>query len=250
MSALLAYARYLLASIGFIKPATSTPITSLFSNHPGHHRILISGLDAAGKSTLLYKYLSQREDDISCFTPTIPFNIEVYRCGQVTFQVIDLGGCRPKSFYKMERSFFKHADALIWVNDANDRDRAPETREELLRHVSYQDGLRKDVPVLILANKQDLQHALTPEQTRGYYLDDVSSSLVSRPHAVFGTNIRTGEGLTEAFEWLSKTVETRMKYDTGVVEKLSVLEVEEEVNMIIQAAFREDLKTEINEKIG
>ncbi|KAM0546202.1 hypothetical protein ACHAPJ_010986 [Fusarium lateritium] len=223
MSSLLAYARRLLVSIGLLKSATPTPMTSLFSNLPGRHRILISGLDAAGKSTILYKYLSQKEDDISCFIPTIGLNVEVYRCGQVTFQAVDLGGCRPNAFYRMERSFFKHADALIWADDANDRDRAPEAREELVRHVCHQDGLGKDVPVLILANKQDLP-------------------------AVFGTNLQTGEGLKEAFEWLSKTVESRMKYDTGVVEKHSVLELEEEVKMIIEEAFWEDRKTEISEK--
>ncbi|KAJ4258219.1 hypothetical protein NW762_008367 [Fusarium torreyae] len=248
MSSLLVYARHLLVSIGLLKSATPTSVTSLVSNLPGRHRILISGLDAAGKSTLLYKHLSQKEEDVSYLVPTIGLNVEVYRYGQVTFQAIDFGGGRPNSFYRIERSFFKHADALIWVFDANDRDRTPEAREELLGRACHQDGLCKGVPVLILANKQDLPHAWTPEQTRGYFVDDISSSLVGRPHAVLGTNLQTGEGLKEAFEWLSKTVESRMKYDTGVVEKFSVLEAEDEVKMIIQEAFREDQKMAINEK--
>jgi hypothetical protein len=149
------YVRDFLASFGFMRPSSGMPITSLFSTLPGHHRILISGLDEAGKSTLLRSHLATSEKDISIVVGTIAHQVEVYRCGNVTFHTIDLGGCRPEPYWRMERSFIKHCDALVWVDDSADHDRLIEAREELFRAIRHQDGLRKDIPVLILANKQD-----------------------------------------------------------------------------------------------
>lgn len=155
MENLITYAREFLASIGLVRPSSGTPITSLFSTLPGHHRILLSGLDEAGKSTLLRSHLITNEEDISIVVGMIAHQVEVYRCGNVTFQTIDLGGGRPEPYFRMERSFIRHCDALVWVDDSADHDRLIEAREELFRAVRHQDGLRNDIPVLILANKQD-----------------------------------------------------------------------------------------------
>lgn len=60
--------------------------------------------------------------------------------------------------------------------------------------------------------------------------------------------MRTGQGLVEAFTWLSETITSRMMHETGVVEKSPVLEKQDEINMIIQEGLRESPKTEIDEK--
>ncbi|KAG7405260.1 hypothetical protein LZL87_006542 [Fusarium oxysporum] len=250
MSYLITYARDFLASIGLMRPSSGTPITSLFSTLPGHHRILLSGLDEAGKSTLLRSHLITNEKDISVVVGMIAHQVEVYRYGNVTFQTIDLGGCRPEPYWRMERSFLKHCDALIWVDDSADHDRLIEAREELFRAVRHQDGLRNDIPVLILANKQDNSTARTAEQIKGFYVDDYSSPLVNIPHAVFGSSIKTGEGLFEAFRWLSETVESRIKYDTGINEKVPLYDKEEEATRIIMKGLQPGHKEEISEKRG
>jgi len=155
MKNLITYAREFLTSIGLMRPSSGTPITSLFSTLPGHHRILLSGLDEAGKSTLLRSHLATDEKEISLCIGMIAHQVEVYRCGNVTFQTIDLGGGRPESYFRTERSFFRHCNALVWVDDSADHNRLIEAREELFQAVCHQDGLRNDIPVLILANKQD-----------------------------------------------------------------------------------------------
>lgn len=248
MSNLITYARDFLASIGLMRPSSGTPITSLFSTLPGHHRILLSGLGEAGKSTLLRSHLVTNEKDISVVVGMIAHQVEVYRCGNVTFQTIDLSGGRPEPYWRMERSFIKHCDALIWVDDSADHDRLIEAREELFRAVRHQDGLRNDIPVLILANKQDNSTARTAEQIKGFYVDDSSSPLVNIPHAVSGSSIKTGEGLFEAFRWLSETVESRMKYDTGINEKVPLYDNEEEATRIIMEGLQPGHKEEISEK--
>ncbi|KAH7154330.1 ADP-ribosylation factor family-domain-containing protein [Fusarium sp. MPI-SDFR-AT-0072] len=242
MSNLITYARDFLASIGLMRPSSGTPITSLFSTLPGHHRILLSGLDEAGKSTLLRSHLVTNEKDISVVVGMIAHQVEAYRCGNVTFQTIDLSGCRPEPYWRMERSFLKHCDALIWVDDSADHDRLIEAREELFRAVRHQDGLRNDIPVLILANKQDNSTARTAEQIKGFYVDDYSSPLVNIPH--------TGEGLFEAFRWLSENVESRIKYDTGINEKVPLYDKEEEATRIIMEGLQPGHKEEINITAG
>ncbi|EWY83877.1 hypothetical protein FOYG_13661 [Fusarium oxysporum NRRL 32931] len=66
--------------------------------------------------------------------------------------------------------------------------------------------------------------------------------------AVFGSSIKTGEGLFEAFRWLSETVESRMKYDTGINEKVPLYDEEEEATRIIMEGLQPCHKEEISEK--
>ncbi|KAF5725078.1 ADP-ribosylation factor [Fusarium mundagurra] len=223
MPDLITYAREFLALIGLLRPSSGTPTTSLFSTLPGHHRILLSGLDEAGKPTLLRSHLVTNEKDISAIVGMIAHLVEVYRCGNVTFQTIDLGGGRPEPYWRMERSFMKHCDALVWVDESADHDRLIEAREELFQAIRHQDGLRNGIPVLILANKQDKS-------------------------AVFGSSTKTGEWLFEAFEWLSYTVESRMKYGTGISEKVPIYDKEEEATRIIMEGLQPSHKEGIGEK--
>ncbi|KAF4500757.1 ADP-ribosylation factor [Fusarium agapanthi] len=245
---LITYAHEFLASIGLLRSSSGTPITGLFSTLPGHHRILLRGLDDAGKSTLLRSHLVTNEKDVYVVVGMIAHQAEVYRCGNVTFQTIDLGGGRPETYWRMERSFMKHCDALVWVDDSADHDRLIEAREELFQAIRHKDGLRNGIPVLILANKQDKSNARTAEQIRGFYVDDSSSPLVNTPHAVFGSSIKTGQGLFEAFEWLSHTVESRMEYDAGISEKVPLYDEEEEATRNIMEGLQPSHNEEIDEK--
>ena len=49
-------------------------------------------------------------------------------------------------------------DGIIFVVDSAEADKLDEAKVELWRTMKYQDN--KDIPLLILANKQDLQEAL------------------------------------------------------------------------------------------
>ena len=105
------------------------------------------GLDAAGKTTVLYKLkLGERIVTV----PTIGFNVETVEYKNINFTVWDIGGqdrIRP-----LWRYYYQNTQAVIFVVDCNDRDRFTEAREELHRMLS-EDAL-KDAVLLILANKQ------------------------------------------------------------------------------------------------
>merc|ERR1712040_31199 len=112
-------------------------------------RILMVGLDAAGKTTILYKL---KLGEIVTTIPTIGFNVETVEYKNISFTVWDVGGqdrIRP-----LWRHYFLGAQGVIFIVDSNDRDRVEEAREELMKTLN-EDELR-DASLLVLANKQDL----------------------------------------------------------------------------------------------
>ena len=159
-------------------------------------RVLMVGLDAAGKTTILYK-LSL--GDVVTTIPTIGFNVETVEYKRLSFTVWDIGGqdmIRP-----LWRHYFRGTQAVIFVVDSNDRDRIGEAHDELHRMLG-EDDLR-DASVLVLANKQDLPNAMSVAEVT----DKLGMhSLRARPWFIQSTCATSGEGLYEGLEWLSQNV--------------------------------------------
>ncbi|CAG9984176.1 unnamed protein product [Clonostachys byssicola] len=189
------------------KEQPGTAITRLFDDVPGYPRVALIGLDWGGKSLLLEKFLSSRSKDIHRIMPTIGTIIEMVRSETASFYTYDIGGCRPNSYRLFDRAMFREAEAVVFVVDANDRDRALEAREELMMEgLLDPEGMRKETPLLILANKQDLPNARNAEQIKTFFVDSISTSIGDRPCNVFATTATTGEGIEDAFRWLASTL--------------------------------------------
>lgn len=93
---------------------------------------------------------------------------------------------------------------MIFVVDSADVDRLPEARREL-QELLDQDVL-KESTLLVLANKQDLENALTPlEVAERMGVLGQRREAVSRLQ-VLPVTARTGQGLKEALEWLLATL--------------------------------------------
>ena len=101
----------------------------------------------------------------------------------------------------MWRHYFQNTQALVYVIDSNDRDRIAEAKEELFQ-VTNQDEL-KDCPILVLANKQDLQNRMTIDEIKTNL--DISN-FEGKKINILGTCALKGDGLNEAFEWLSQVI--------------------------------------------
>eukprot|EP00074_Homo_sapiens_P082399 XP_016856722.1 ADP-ribosylation factor 1 isoform X1 [Homo sapiens] len=110
-------------------------------------RILMVGLDAAGKTTILYKL---KLGEIVTTIPTIGFNVETVEYKNISFTVWDVGG--QDKIRPLWRHYFQNTQGLIFVVDSNDRERVNEAREELMRMLA-EDELR-DAVLLVFANKQ------------------------------------------------------------------------------------------------
>ncbi|XP_034050281.1 ADP-ribosylation factor-like protein 4D [Thalassophryne amazonica] len=121
--------------------------------------VVVVGLDLAGKTSLLY-WLKLKE-----FVKTIPtkgFNTERIKLAvgasrAITFQVWDVGG--QEKLRPLWKSYTRRTDGIVFVVDSAEQERIEEARVEL--HKITRTSENQGVPVLILANKHDLDSAMS-----------------------------------------------------------------------------------------
>ncbi|KAJ3410652.1 Arf GTPase arl1 [Chytridiales sp. JEL 0842] len=174
-------------------------ISGLFSRLWGskEYRILILGIDGAGKTTILYRL---QIGEVVTTIPTIGFNVESVTYKNIKFQVWDLGG--QTSIRPYWRCYYANTDAVIYVVDSADRDRIQIARDELVSMLEEEE--LKDASLLILANKQDLKGAMSvTEVSEALNLTDMKN----RQWTIFKCSAQTGEGLTDSLDWLVNTVQ-------------------------------------------
>ncbi|KAK3094194.1 hypothetical protein FSP39_025269 [Pinctada imbricata] len=161
-------------------------------------KIVILGLDAAGKTTILYKL---KLNEVVTSIPTLGFNVEtVSPCKGVSFTVWDIGG--QDKIRRLWHHYYNQAEGMIYTIDSSDRERIDEAREELFGVIT-DEAMPKGVPVVILANKQDLPNAMKPS--------DIADALKlqeirDRKWFIQGACATTGEGLYEAVSQLGTYV--------------------------------------------
>jgi len=159
-------------------------------------RIIMLGLDAAGKTTVLYKLkLGETVNTI----PTVGFNVETLKYKKMHFTGWDVGG--QDRIRVLWRHYFENTDGIIFVVDSNDKGRIEEARTELQKIVSAPE--LADAVLLVLANKQDLPNAVSVSLlTEGLGLHGIRT----RPWHVQATCASSGDGLYEGLEWLSNAL--------------------------------------------
>ncbi|XP_009880695.1 PREDICTED: ADP-ribosylation factor-like protein 11 [Charadrius vociferus] len=165
-------------------------------------RVVMLGLDFAGKSTLLYKLKSGRAVE-TC--PTVGFNVESLQTPcRISFTLWDVGG--QGSLRASWPDYLEDTKTLIFVLDSTDTARLPEAAaalEEALSHPSM-----AGVPVLLLANKQEVPGALAPTEL-GERL--ARGQLVGRRWVLQGCSAHTGEGLQEALAILGELLRAKRR---------------------------------------
>ncbi|WZY89681.1 hypothetical protein YC2023_046416 [Brassica napus] len=173
--------------------------SSVFGNKEA--RILVLGLDNAGKTTILYRL---QMGEVVSTIPTIGFNVETVQYNNIKFQVWDLGSFPNKQMIEPYwRCYFPNTQAVIYVVDSSDTDRIGVAKEEF--HAILEEEELKGAVVLIFANKQDLPGALDDAAvTEALELHKIKS----RQWAIFKTCAVKGEGLFEGLDWLSNTLKS------------------------------------------
>ncbi|XP_072769823.1 ADP-ribosylation factor 5-like isoform X2 [Nerophis lumbriciformis] len=170
-------------------------LSSVFGRLSGKNqiRILMVGLDAAGKTTILYKL---KLGEIVTTIPTIGFNVETVEYQNISFTVCDVGG--QDKIGPLWRHYFQNTQGLIFVVDSNDRERVQEAADELSKMLQEQE--LSDAVLLVFANKQDLPNALTVSD-----LSDTLglNALRTKAWHIESTCATQGTGLYEGLEWLS-----------------------------------------------
>lgn len=159
-------------------------------------RILILGLDGAGKTTILYKMsIGEVVDTV----PTIGFNVETVTYKNIKFNVWDLGG--QSSIRPYWRCYYADTAAVIYVVDSADTDRISIAKEALIDMLSEEE--LQSANLLVFANKQDQEGALTPSEVAtglGLHL------LKERNWRIEGCSAVQGTGLSEGLDWLVNNI--------------------------------------------
>lgn len=169
--------------------------------------VVVIGLDSAGKTSLLYR-LKLRE-----FVKTIPtkgFNTEKIRVSvgasrAVTFQVWDVGG--QEKLRPLWKSYTRRTDGIVFVVDAAEQERVEEAKVEL--HKITRTSENQGVPVLVLANKQDLDSALSVGEVEKLLSAHELSTYTL--HHVQGCSAVDGRGLQAGLEKLHEMILKRRR---------------------------------------
>eukprot|EP01066_Platyproteum_vivax_P021140 Platyproteum_vivax@DN913_c0_g1_i2.p1 len=162
-------------------------------------RILILGLDNAGKTTILYQL---QTGEVVQTVPTIGFNVETVEYKNLKFQVWDLGG--QTTIRPYWRCYYPNTNGIIYVVDSADSERLEDSRQELT--LMLQEEELKGVCLVIFANKQDLPGAMTVEQlTDGLGLTE----LRGRQWAIFETSAVKGSGVNDGLDWLANVISSK-----------------------------------------
>eukprot|EP00591_Stephanopyxis_turris_P002571 CAMPEP_0195516854 /NCGR_PEP_ID=MMETSP0794_2-20130614/8868_1 /TAXON_ID=515487 /ORGANISM="Stephanopyxis turris, Strain CCMP 815" /LENGTH=183 /DNA_ID=CAMNT_0040645555 /DNA_START=77 /DNA_END=628 /DNA_ORIENTATION=- len=162
-------------------------------------RILVLGLDNAGKTTILKKL---SDEDPTNTTPTQGFNIKSLQQDGFKLNVWDIGG--QKAIRPYWKNYYKNTDSLVFVVDSADKRRLKEAAEQL-KAILVEEELA-GVPLLVFANKQDLLSAMEAEEVfEGMLLSKISG----RDVQINACSATTGDGLREGLEWCIKKFEAR-----------------------------------------
>lgn len=142
----------------------SDSVSLIFTHQTIHsnsnlHQFYFSGLDNAGKTTILKRL---NGEDIDTIEPTLGFNINTLEHRGYTLNFWDVGG--QKSLRSYWRNYFESTDGLVWVVDSADKMRLANCKEEL--HSLLQEERLAGATLLVLANKQDVPGALSSKDIK------------------------------------------------------------------------------------
>lgn len=175
--------------------------SNLWKNFLGSRdvRILMVGLDAAGKTTIMYKI---KMNETVKTIPTVGFNVETMEYKRLKITMWDVGG--QDKIRVLWKHYYANTDCLIYVIDSCDKDRIEEASEELKKMLI--DPELENACVLVYANKQDMNGALSPSEiTEKLEL----KQLKNRKWLVQASSAIVGSGLIEGLDWIAKELSKR-----------------------------------------
>ena len=163
-------------------------------------RILMLGLDNAGKTTILKRF---NGEDINTISPTLGFNIKTLEHNNYKLNVWDVGG--QKSLRSYWRNYFESTDGVIWVVDSSDRLRMNDCKNEL--HSLLLEERLAGATLLIFANKQDINGSLTSEEIE----ELLELKKITTHHwFIFGCSAVSGNNLVTGIDTFISDISSRI----------------------------------------
>ncbi|KAJ0012898.1 hypothetical protein NQD34_017232 [Periophthalmus magnuspinnatus] len=184
-------------------------------------RVVTLGLDGAGKTTILFKL---KQDEFMQPIPTIGifysivqrpkpqtfylffkhfnyllgFNVETVEYKNLKFTIWDVGG--KHKLRPLWKHYYLNTQAVVFVIDSCHRDRLMEAHSELAKLLTEKE--LRDALLLIFANKQDVPGAVAVEEMTEVL--SLHKLCCGRSWHIQGCDARSGMGLHEGLDWLSR----------------------------------------------
>ncbi|KAF8289062.1 putative ADP-ribosylation factor-like protein [Trypanosoma cruzi] len=175
------------------------------------------GLDNAGKTTLISALGGQIEVNT---TPTVGFTPTKFQTEKYDICIFDLGGAA--NFRGIWVHYFHDCHGLMFVIDSAADDAVVKESLNVLRDIS-QHRYIKGKPILVLANKKDLENARGTKVIPNGFLDKLFGRNTAY-RVVASCGIEEDPALEEGVEWLLSvvdklhdTLEERVNCDTEEV---------------------------------
>ncbi|CAF9906930.1 MAG: ADP-ribosylation factor-like protein 2 [Gomphillus americanus] len=163
-------------------------------------RILMLGLDNAGKTTIVKRIM---QEDINTVSPTLGFIIKTIDYHGYKLNIWDVGG--QKTLRSYWRNYFEKTDALIWVVDATDRLRVEDCKDELAG-LLVEERLM-GASLLVFLNKTDIDDCMTREEIE-QALD--LPSIKTHHWTVLPCSAVTGNNLNGGLDWVIEDARQRL----------------------------------------
>lgn len=171
----------------------SHSLKKITRSHP--KRLIIVGLDSAGKTTLLYRL---KFGEVNILVLRIGFLYESVQNRRFSIISWDVGFSDNRPLYNQ---FYENAEGVIFVVDSNDRSRIDYSRDELQK-IMYNEKLSL-LPLLVYANKQDIKTAMSA----GEIADKLGIRSDEKSCRVQGSCNINGYGIFEGLEWIEKAIQ-------------------------------------------
>ena len=159
-------------------------------------KVIFLGIDAVGKTSLLYKL--KCNENVHTI-PTIGFNVENIEYKNRKIYMWDIGGgCKIKYLWG---HYFENANCLIFVIDVSAKDRINEYIESF-QVLLDQHKDHRNLPIIIFNNKKNDKKEFESEEI----LKKVNMPPEISPQILEG-NVLSGEGLPELLEYIYNNIE-------------------------------------------
>jgi len=160
-------------------------------------RILLLGLDNAGKTTLLNSLMGKETNKT---VPTIGFNVEVVKKPPFELVVWDVGGQdKLRSYW---RHYYHGTSGIVFLVDSSDEERLTTVKKEIFGILKEEE--LESAAILILGNKSDMANSLNSSDINSRL--GLDEGLKNRKWTILPCSAIKSEGVNEGIDWLLKNM--------------------------------------------
>ena len=175
-------------------------ISSLLSSKKKDVNILLVGLDNSGKSSIINHFKTPDSKSIT-INPTVGFSMEKFAFKSLNFTTYDMSG--QGRYRNLWEHYYKDSDGIVYVIDSSDKLRYVVSKEEFFSMLNHQELKTKKIPILIFANKIDINGSGTPNEIKSEFeLEKVRN----KSWRIIECNSLNSNGIEAGFEWLAEEI--------------------------------------------